>query len=146
MVNKKLLDVYYEILSHYLHFPEVDDTLKSINDGLNLWYNYPQNDFEFREKQADIIAYIQKARFDNIIYKCQTGIQVFIPVEVSGKTLMQDDRNELLVQLENEIFAQALKGIHQVIKRHYPALNDNLLSEELLSSSENALQKYNLQY
>lgn len=144
-MNKKLFGIYYEILSHYLHFPEVSNTVKCINDGLDLWHNYPQNDFEFWKKQPDIILYIEKARADNIIYKCQTGGQLFIPVAFGGKTLMQDDRNELLTQLENEIFVQALKGIHQVIKRCYPTLSDNLLSEELLSQNENTLQKYNLQ-
>lgn len=144
-MDKKLFDLCYEILSHYFHFPEVNDTMKSIGDGLTHWRNYPQNDFDFQIKRGDIIAYIQKARLNNIIYQCQAGKNLFNPATPSNKTLFQDDRNELCVQLENEIIALTLKGIHQVVKRYYPEINDDSLSEELLHMDENSLQKYGLQ-
>lgn len=143
-MDKRLFDLCYEVLSHYFRFPEVEDTLKSIGDGLDYWNNYPQNDFDFQRVKSDIIAYIQKARLGNIIYQCQKGRKLFIPPELGNKTLSQDDRNELRIQLENEIIALALKGIHQVIKHYHPEIDNDSLSEELLCLNEGTLQKYNL--
>jgi len=143
-MDKRLFDLCYEVLSHYFHFPEVEDTLKSIGDGLDYWNNYPQNDFDFQRVKVDIIAYIQKARFDNIIYQCQGGKKLFISPMPGNKTLKQDNRNELRIQLENEIIALTLKGIHQVVKHYYPGLDNNSLSEELLCLNEGTLRKYNL--
>lgn len=139
-MNKKLFDLCYEILSHYFHFPEVYDTLKSIGDGLDYWRNYPQNDFEFQRKKGDIIGFIQKVRFGNIIYQCQEGKNLFMPASSGNKTLSQDDRDELRIQLENEIIVLTLKGIHQVIKHDHPELDNNSLSEELLRLDESTLQ------
>ena len=67
-MNKTFIDLCYEIISHYAHFPEVADTLKSISDGANFERTYPVTDGEFQEKRLEIISYILKARTGNIIY------------------------------------------------------------------------------
>lgn len=134
----------YEIMSHYLHFPNVADTYKSIEEGIRYWKSYPQNDIDFQCKRQEIIHYILTIRGDNFIYQCQESSKLFLPI-TSGfpsKTLFDDNRIELRVQLENEILVLILKGVHQVIKQRYPALNDNMLSRELLQQDVETLQKY----
>lgn len=81
-----------------------------------------------------IINYILKACGGNFIYQCQESNKLFLPATLgfSNKTLFDDDRRELRIQLENEILFLNLKGIHQVIKHLCPVLDDNTLSAELL--------------
>lgn len=143
---KKFYEICYEILSYYLNFPDVVDTYKSIEDGISYWKNYPQNDMDFKYKKNDIIKYIMKTRGNNFIYQCQESKKLFLPVTpgFSNKTLYDDDRGELRIQLENEISILFLKGIHQVIKHLYPTLDNNMLSAELLQQDAETLQKYGI--
>ncbi|MBD5527620.1 MAG: hypothetical protein HDR02_04305 [Lachnospiraceae bacterium] len=143
-MNKEFYDICYEVLSHYLNFPDVVDTYKSIGDGNSYLKNYPQNDFDFQNKKNDIIRYIVETRGNNFIYQCQESNKLFLPVTpgVSNKTLIDDDRIELRIQLENEISVLILKGIHQVIKHLYPTLDNNMLSAELLQQGGETLLKY----
>ncbi len=143
-MNKIFGDMCYEILSHYLGFPDVADTYKSIGDGMNYLEYYPLNNNDFQYKRDKIIHYILKVRGDNFIYQCQEGKKLFLPAKpgLSNKTLFDDDRRELYIQLENEISILVLKGIHQVIKHLYPTVNDNMLSVELLQHGTETLQKY----
>ena len=66
-MDKQYYDFCYDVLSHYLNFPDVADTYKSINDALYYRDNYPKNLFDFQMKKSEIIAFIEKARFNNII-------------------------------------------------------------------------------
>lgn len=143
-MDKKFFDICYEIVSHNCNFPEVNDTLKSIFEGINYLNYYPQNDIDFRYKKDEIIQYILKIRGNNFIYQCQESKKLFLPVtqRFPNKTLFDDDRRELRIQLENEISFLALKGIHQVIKHLHPTLDDDMLSTELLQEDVETLQKY----
>lgn len=145
-MNKQFIDICYEIISHYYNFPDVNDTLKSISDGINHLNSYPQNDFDFNFKKNDIIRYILKVRGENIIYQCEESKKLFVPITpgLSSKTLYDDNRLELYIQLKNEIPFLVLKGVHQVIKHVCPSTSDNALSMELLQQNEITLQKYGL--
>lgn len=145
-MDKNFYDICYNILSHYLNFPDVADTYKDIADGNNYLRRYPQDDIVFDNKKNDIIQYILKTRRNNFIYQCQESNKLFVsaPFGFSNKTLFDDDRRELRVQLENEILILILKGIHQVIKHFDPALDDNMLSAELLLQGAETLQKYGI--
>lgn len=142
-MNKFFIDLCYEILSHYAHFSEVADTLKSISDGVDIVRTYPVTDNEFQEKHLEIVSYILKVRTDNILYTYREGKKVFIP-NGPGKTIFEDNREELYQQLKGEIQMLVLCGIHQVIKRLYPTADNDVLSGELLQQNEDTLKKYGL--
>ena len=143
-LNKSLFNLYYALISHYLQFSDVSDTLKDISEGISYLQNYPQNPQDFFAKQDDIIRYIVKARVDNLIYVYRNSRQIPIP-GLSGKSLRQATSNELFVELEDAVSLLALKGIHQTIKHLYPMLNDNNLSDELLQQDISVIQgKYGL--
>ena len=140
-MNKNLFNLYYALISHYLQFPDVSDTLKDISDGVSYLQNYPQ---DFFDKQDDIIRYIVKARVDNLVYVYLNSRQILVP-GLPGKSLSQATANELFVELEDAVSLLALKGIHQTIKHLYPMLNDNNLSDELLQQDISVIQeKYGL--
>ncbi len=145
-MNKTFYDICYEVLSHYLHFPDVADTYKSINDGLDYMRNFPKNDWDFMVKKGDIITYITTVRGNNIIdaYKDPSNIFLFVPVP-SGKPLANADPRELYDNLSAEISRLILKGIHQTIKHLHAELNDNQLTAELMRQDTKVLQKYGLQ-
>ncbi len=143
-MDKLFNDICYEVLSHYLHFPDVADTFKSINDGINHLRNYPLNDFDFQYKRGEIISYILKARMDNFIYQYHETNKV-LALSPIGKTLYQDTRNELYVQLDIEVSMLKLKGIYQTIKHLYPEVNDDALSGELLQNDMTVFARYGLQ-
>ncbi|MDE6914530.1 MAG: hypothetical protein K2P35_12695, partial [Lachnospiraceae bacterium] len=65
-MNKSLFNLYHALISHYLQFPDVSDTLKDISEGISYLQNYPQNPQDFFAKQDDIIRYIVEARVDNL--------------------------------------------------------------------------------
>lgn len=143
-LNKSLFNLYYALISHYLQFSDVSDTLKDISEGISYLQNYPQNPQDFFAKQDDIIRYIVKARVDNLIYVYRNSRQIPIP-GLPGKSLRQATSNELFVELEDAVSLLALKGIHQTIKHLYPMLNDNNLSDELLQQDISVIQgKYGL--
>ena len=143
-LNKSLFNLYYALISHYLQFSDVSDTLKDISEGISYLQNYPQNPQDFFAKQDDIIRYIVKARVDNLIYVYRNSRQIPIP-GLPGKSLRQATSNELFVELEDVVSLLALKGIHQTIKHLYPMLNDNNLSDELLQQDISVIQgKYGL--
>ena len=145
-MDRRFYDISYEILSHYLNFPDIVDTYKSIGDGNSYLKYYPQNDFDFQNKRNEIIHYIIEIRSNNFIYQCQESNKLFLPVTpgFSNKTLFEDNRIELRIQLEREISVLLLKGIHQVIKHLYPVLDNDMLSTELLQQGAQTLQKYGL--
>lgn len=142
-MNKLFIDSCYEILSHYAHFPEVADTLKSISNGANIVRTYPTTDEEFKKKRLGIILYILKARTNNIIYACHESKKIFIHIG-SGKTIYDNNREELYQQLKGEIQMLVLRGIHQIIKRLYPTVDNDILSGELLQQNKDTLKKYGL--
>ena len=140
-MNKRLFDLCYTLISHYLQFPDVADTFKDISDGISYLQNYTQ---DFFGKQDDIIRYIVKARMDNLVYVYRNSQQIPVP-GLPGKSLKQATSNELFVELEDAVSLLALKGIHQTIKHLYPMLNDNNLSNELLQQEISVIQgKYGL--
>ena len=130
-------------LSHYDHFPEVADTIKTIFEGQEFLNSYPNNNQEFLQRKSDIISYIQKARLGNIIYTYHNSKMIFLP-SGSGKTIFEDSKEELRSQLEGELSMLILKGVHQVIMHLYPTTDNDALSGELLRQSENTLQAYGL--
>ncbi len=142
-MRKELYDICYEVLSHYLSFPDVADTLKSINDGTMYLSNYPTDNFSFQFKKGDIITFIQKARIDNIIYQYHENHNVFVPLP-QRKRLDHDTRDELHFQLEIAVSLLKLKGIYQVVKHLYPEVDDNALSGELLESDRKVFDRYGL--
>lgn len=145
-MNKTFYDICYEILSHYLQFPDVADTYKSINDGWTYMKNFPQNIWGFMVKKGEIISYIQTVRLNNIIdaYKDPSNILLLVPVP-SGKPLADADPQELYNNLSGEIPRLILKGIHQTVKHLHKELNDNQLTAELMQQDTKVLQKYGLQ-
>ncbi len=144
-MNKIFYDICYEILSHYLHFPDVADTYKSINDGLGYMRNFPQNDWDFVTKKGEIISYIKTVRLNNIIdaYKDPSNVHLFVPVP-SGKLLADTTPQELYNNLSEEIPRLILKGVHQTVKNLHAELNDNQLTAELIREDTRVLQKYGL--
>lgn len=142
-MNKDFLELCHSILSHYEHFPEVADTVKSVLKGMDILDDYPEDVCTFQQKRLSIISYIIEARADNIIYTYHNSEQVFLPFG-NRKTILDDDMDELRSQLEGELSILIFKGIHQLIKRLYPSVNDDALSEELLKQDINTLQRYNI--
>lgn len=77
-MNNNFYNICYEIMSHYLHFPDVLDTYKSICDGLYYQNNFPWNMSDFAYQKGEIISYIEKVRLNNIIDKYKEKIIRFI--------------------------------------------------------------------
>lgn len=144
-MEKIFFNLCYELLSRYLHFPDVADTYKSINDGMGYLRSFPKNMTEFLTKRNEIINYIKQVRENNIIdaYRSNENPCLLIPVP-SGKTLEQATPQELYGNLEAEIPRLVYKGIHQTIKHSYKINDDNELTAELLQQDMNIFQKYKL--
>lgn len=144
-MSKRFIDICYEIISHYLHFSDVEDTVKGINDGIYYLNNFPKSQIEFLQKKDEIILYIQKARVGNIIdaYKEKENPFLFVPVP-SGKFLSDLSPEELYQDLAAEIPRLILKGTHQVIKDLNAIEDDNKLTGELLRQDTSVLRKYGL--
>lgn len=144
-MNKDFYDMAYEVLSHYLNWPDVADTYKSIVDGIYYYNNYYQIQIDFDNKKYEIINYITKVRKNNIIdaYKNRLNPFTFIPA-LSGKTLFQLSPQELYNNLQNEIPLLILKGIYQIIKHFNEMADDNDLIAELLQEDVNTLIKYDI--
>ncbi len=144
-MNKIFYDMCYKILSHYLNFPDVADTYKSIEDGIKYCNNYPQTMIDFMNKKDDIIRYIRNVRKDNVIdaYKNGQNPLLLYPVPF-GRQLSQATYEELYSNLEQEIPRLILKGIHQAIKHYNGLIDNNDLAAELLQEDFAVLRKYNL--
>ena len=144
-MNRIFYDMCYEILSHYLNFPDVADTYKSIEDGIQYCNNYPQTMTDFMNKKDDIIRYIRNVRKDNVIdaYKNGQNPFLFVPSPF-GKLLLQLTPNELYINLVTEIRRLIIKGIHQTIKHYNGLIDNNDLTAELLQEDFAFLRKYNL--
>ena len=134
-------DICYEILSHYLHFPDVANTFKSIGDGINHQNNFLQ---DYQTKRNEIISYIIKARTDNIIYTYREKQRPIIVPGSPARPLSQANEDELYAELEGVIAILILKGIHQIITLSNPTANDDTLSSQLLQQDINTLQMYGL--
>lgn len=57
-MNKDFYDVAYEALSHYLNFPDVADTYKSIGDGIYYYKNYYLIQMYFDNRKYEVINYV----------------------------------------------------------------------------------------
>lgn len=137
------INLCYEILSKYLHFPDVADTWKDINDGLEKMNNFPKDYISFMQTKGEIISYIKKVRVGNIIDSIKEKSPfLFIP-DSSGKTLDDCTPSELYNNLSMEIPRLILKGIHQTIKHFYIEKNENIVAE-LIQQDTAVLRKYNL--
>ncbi len=143
-MEKEFCDMCYEILSHYLHFLDVANTFKSIQDGIMYLNNYPINNFVYQAQKDKIIAYILSTRIGNIIYQYHENHVVFVPLPTRGKWLNESTRDELRVELEIAVSMLKLKGIHQVIKHLYAEVSDDALSGELLGSDRTVFDRYGL--
>ena len=145
-MNKTYYDICYKILSHYLHFPDVADTYKNINDGLGYMRNFPQDIWDFKAKKSDIVSYIRTVRLNNIIdtYQDPSNMLLLVPIP-SGKPLSDTNPQELYNNLAGEIPRLILKGIHQAVKHLNENLDDNQLTAELLQQDIRVLKKYALQ-
>ena len=143
-MEKTYYDICYDILSKYLDFPDIADTYKDINDGQYYQAIYLQNVTMFASKRDEIICYILKARKDNIIYAYQEKESPFLLTPPTEKTIFQLNANELYSDLNFEILALVLKGIHQIIKRYHKISDDNELTAELIKEDLAVLQKYDL--
>lgn len=144
-MNKDFYDVAYEVLSHYLNWPDVADTYKSIVDGIDYCNNYHQIQIDFGNKKYEVINYITKVRKNNIIdaYRNRLNPLILVPLP-SGKSLFQASPQELYNNLQNEIPRLILKGVHQIIKHFNEMVDDNDLTAELLQEDVNVLRKYNI--
>lgn len=145
-MSKTYYDICYNILSHYLHFPNVADTYKSINNGLNYLRNFPQNEWDFLAKKEKIVSYIEKVRINNIIdtYLNPSNMLLLVPIP-SSRPLSDANPQELYNNLAGEIPRLILKGIHQIVKHLNENLDDNQLTAELLQQDIRVLEKYALQ-
>ena len=144
-MKKSFLDICYEILSHYLNFPDVADTVKSISDGIHYLNNFPRSQTDFEQKKYEIIHYIQKVRSGNVIdaYKEKDNPFLYVPAP-SGRLLSDLEPEELYRDLNAEILRLILKGTHQTIKHLNIVEDDNKLTAELLQQDTSVLQKYGL--
>ena len=132
-MNKDFYDMAYEVLSHYLNWPDVADTYKSIVDGIDYCNNYYQIQINFDKRKYEVINYITKVRKDNIIdaYKNRLNPLILVPLP-SGKSLFQASPQELYDNLQNEIPRLILKWIHQNIKHFNDMTYYNYFISELL--------------
>lgn len=144
-MQKTYYDICYDILSKYLDFPDIADTYKDINDGQYYQAIYLQNVALFASKRDEVIQHILKVRKNNIIHAYQEKENPFLLVTpLTGKTIFQLNANELYNDLNAEILALVLKGIHQIIKRYHKISDDNELTAELIKEDLAVLQKYDL--
>ena len=143
-INDRYIDLCYTILSKHLHFPDVADTWKDIQDGINYMGCFSLNNYAFLQTKGDIIDYIKKVRCGNIIdlVKGQSPF-LYIP-SPSGKTLNDCTPQELYNNLISELQRLILKGIHQTIKHFYYIESEEALATELVRQDIAVLQKYNL--
>ena len=89
-MKQEFLDLCYEILRRYTCFPDVAGTAKDISDGIGYAQCYQQNQADFSRKHNEIVAFIIKARANNVIdsYKDDKNYLALVPVP-SGKPLSQ---------------------------------------------------------
>ena len=144
MINN-FLDICYELLSHYLNFPDVADTYKSIKTGLYYRDSFPQNADTFEKEKGAIISYIEKVRVNNVIdaYRKKENLFLLVPVP-TGRPLADATPEELYNNLIAEIPRLIFKGIHQLIKNMNAVEDDNQLTSELLQQDSAVLRKYRL--
>ena len=144
-MNKSFVDICYDIISQYLHFTDVKDTVENIYDGIRYLNNFPKDQVEFWQKKDEIIQYIQKVRVGNVIdaYKEKENPFLFVPVP-SGRFLSELNPDELYQDLAAEIPRLILKGTHQVIKHLNIIEDDNKLIAEILQQDVSVLRKYGL--
>lgn len=70
-IYNSFINLCYDVLSEHLHFPDVADTWKDIQDGLNKMKAFPKNYTDFMQAKSEIISYIKKVRLGNIIDSIQ---------------------------------------------------------------------------
>lgn len=144
-MNKAFYDICYEVLSHYLNFPDVADTYKSIVDGIDYCNNYHKIQMDFDNKKYEIINYIVNVRKNNVIDTYINNENLLLHVSLPlGNSLFQASPQELYNNLEQEIPKLILKGVHQIIKHFNEMVDDNDLTAELLLEDVNTLLKYNI--
>ena len=144
-MNKSYFDLCYEILKRNTGFPDVAGTAKDIDDGIGYAQCYQQNQAQFSRKHNEIVAFIIKARANNVIdsYKDDNNYLALVPVP-SGKPLSQSTSEELFNNLVPEINRLIVKGIYQTIKHVHPYMDDTELVKSLLLQDASILQEYGL--
>lgn len=142
-IYNSFINICYDILSEHLHFPDVADTWKDIQDGLNKMKAFPKNYTDFMQAKSEIISYIKNVRLGNIIDSIQENSPFLYVPDSSGKTLEDCTPQELYNNLSTEIPRLILKGIHQTIKHFYIEKDENIATE-LIQQDTAVLHKYNL--
>ena len=144
-MKTEFLDLSYEIIRRYTSFPDVAGTAKDISDGIGYAQCYQQNQAEFSRKHNEIVAFIIKARANNVIdsYKDDKNYLALVPVP-SGKPLSQSTPEELFNNLVPEINRLIVKGIYQTIKHVHPYTDDTEVLKNLLLQDIHVLQEYGL--
>lgn len=144
-MKQEFLDLCYEILRRYTCFPDVAGTAKDINDGIDYAQCYQQNQADFSRKHNEIVAFIIKARANNVIdsYKDDKNYLALVPVP-SGKPLSQSTPEELFNNLVPEINRLIVKGVYQTIKHVHPYMDDTEVVKNLLLQDIHVLQEYGL--
>lgn len=137
------INLCYEVLSKNLHFPDVADTWRDIQDGRNKMKCFPQDYNSFMQTKHEITSYIKKVRAGNIIDSIKENSPFLHISDGSGKTLDECTPIELYNNLSMEIPRLILKGIHQTIKHFYIEKDENIAAE-LIQQDTAVLRKYNL--
>ena len=143
-INDKYIDLCYTILSQHLHFPDVADTWKDIQDGIRYKQYFSLGSCAFLQVKGEIIAYIKKVRNGNTIDLAKEKSPFLYIPSPFGKTLNDCTPQELYNNLISEIQRLILKGIHQTIKHFYYIESEEALATELVRQDIAVLRKYNL--
>lgn len=135
----------FEILQNFQQIPEIFSIVNDIREGLKHENNFPKNNESFILQKNEIISYIQKVRFNNIvdIFKDEKDSLALITLP-NGKLLTELSPQELFNNLNAEIPRLILKGMHQVIKYSFPLAPDRIIMQDLFSNNMNVLVKYGL--
>lgn len=144
-MKKEFLDLCYEIIRRNTSFSDVAGTAKDIDDGIGYAQCFQQNQAQFSRKHNEIVAFIIKARANNVIdsYKDDKNYLALVPVP-SGKPLSQSTSEELFNNLVPEINRLIVKGIYQTIKHVHPYTDDIEVLKNLLLQDIHVLKEYGL--
>ena len=133
------------ILQRSQKIPEVFSVINDIREGIEYENNFPKTMESFILQRNEIISYIQKVRFNNIVdaFKEERGSLALIPFP-NGKLLTELSPQELFNNLHGEIPRLILNGMYHVIKHSFPISEDRIIMQDLFSNDMNVLIKYGL--
>lgn len=144
-IQKKFYDLCYEILLRASGVPGILSTLKDIQDGYSYKNNFPRTEIDFLLMRNEIIAYIKKARLNNVIDDFISGNGSLALSRISnGMALENAIPYALYETLDVEIKRLILKGMYQLIKSKLSLLSDKEIIEKLYLNDIAVLQKYGL--